>query len=161
MSIISSIRDEVYTRIAVKKAAADFVYSNSFTLERTWKPYELLDKLGTDHPTGKVYIIGGNPIGYGNESRTNLVKAEYSVMVGFQKLINDVNDLAEIDAYTGFMEELEDVCRTEVLPDLFSFTRLEYLRDADGVPFSFVMLRDLFTFEAYFTVYYNRVRAGF
>lgn len=160
MSLITELRDEIYTRIAAKKAATEYVYDNDFTLERTWRPYEQLEKLSNDHPTGKVYVIGGNPIGYTNQSRTQLVLAEYSVMLGFQRFVEDIDDVDEIDGYTDFLEELEDTCRIEVNPEQYSFTRLEYLRDPDGLPLSFLGLRDASTFEAYFTVYYNRPRSG-
>ena len=159
MSIVSELRDEVYTRIAAKQAATEFTYGNSFTLVRTWRPYQLLDKLSTDHPTGKVYVIGGSPIGYNNRSRSNTILGEYSVMVGFQKLVADIDSVSEIDGYVDFVQELEDMCRLEVDPTLFSFSRLEFLRDQDGMPFSFLMLREASLFEAYFTVTYNRVRA--
>lgn len=161
MSVISDIRDEVYTRIAVKQANTEYSYGNTFTLEKTWRPYVLLDQLSRDHPAGKVYVIGGTPIGYANQSRTNMILGEYSVMVGFQRLITDLDDEAEIDGYVSFVQELEDTCRLEVTPELFSFTRLEFLRDPDGLPFSFIQMRDAHTFEAYFTVYYNHVRRGF
>lgn len=159
MSIVSDLRDEVYTRIATKKTNTEFTYSNDFTLERTWRPYQLLEALGSDHPVGKVYVIGGTPIGYGNRSRTNMILGEYSVMIGFQKLVDDITDVTEIDGYVDFVQELEDMCRQEVDPTLFSFSRLEFLRDQDGMPFSFLMLRDSNVFEAYFTVTYQRVRA--
>ena len=158
MSVITDIRDELYTLIATKKANTEFTYGNSFTLERTWRPYQLLEKLSTDHPTGKVYIIGGTPIGYANQSRTNMVLGEYSVMVGFQRYITDIDSLSEVDGYCAFVQELEDACRTEVDADQYAFTRLEFLRDPDGEPFSFILMREAQTFEAYFTVYYNRIR---
>lgn len=158
MSVISEIRDEVYLRIATKKAALGYTYGNTFTLERTWRPYQLLDQISKEHPTGKVYIIGGNPIGYVNQSRTQMVLGEYSVMVGFQRLLSDITSLSEVDGYCDFVQELEDTCRKEVDIAKYSFTRLEYLRDPDGVPFSFILLREAHTFEAYFTAYYNRVR---
>jgi hypothetical protein len=161
MSIISDLRDAVYTVIAAKQAATEYAYGNDFTLERTWRPYQLLDQMSADHPTGKVYVIGGTPIGYANLSRTNMVLGEYSVMVGFQRMVTDLNDSAEVDGYTSFVEELEDTCRLEVDPEQFSFTRLEFLRDPDGLPLSFIMLRDAHTFEAYFTVFYNHARRGF
>jgi hypothetical protein len=159
MSLITDLRDSVYLQILTKQTASEYAYGNSFSLERTWRPWDRLETLSRDHPTGKVYVIGGNPVGYVNQSRTQTVLAEYAVMLGFQRYVTDLDDVDEIDSYTGFLEELEDTCRLEVVPDQFSFTRLEYLRDPDGMPLAFVRLRDAATFEAYFTVYYNRVRA--
>lgn len=164
MSLITDLRDDLYLQIAAKKAALEYSI-NTFTLEKTWIPYEELPDLTRDHPDGKVYLIGGNPIGYGISSRTNLVLGEYSVMIGYQRIptaqFSDSGFTAEIDSYTDFMEELEETCRLDVTPSRYVFTRLEYLRDPDGLPLSYIMLRDTATFEAFFTVVYKRVRAGF
>lgn len=158
MSYVSDLRDEVYTMLATKKSNTEFNYGNDFTLERTWRPYELLDKFAGSNPTGKVYVIGSTPIGYANQSRTNMVLGEYSVIVAFQRLVADLDDRDEIDSYVDFVQELEDACRTEINHPSFSFTRLEFIRDPDGLPLSFIMLRDASMFESYFTVYYNIVR---
>jgi len=56
------LRDEVFTRISLKKTLLGYVF-NDFDLEKTWFPYERLEDLGTDHPNGKVYVIGMAPGG--------------------------------------------------------------------------------------------------
>jgi hypothetical protein len=159
MSFITSLRNQLYTAIDTRKTASGFTYGNDFTLEKTWRPYQELKLMGSDHPTGKVYIIGGNPIGFSNLSRTNTVLGNYSTMVGFQRLISDITSLSEVDAYTDFLQELEEICISGLLENSsFSFDRLEYLRDPDGLPFAFIGMRDEHTFEAYFSVYYNLTR---
>lgn len=157
MSNVADIRDEVYLRILARKTLGEFSI-NDFTLEKTWRPWETLEKLAKSHKSGKVYVIGGSPIGMVNQSRTNMVLAEYVVHIGYQRYILDINAVAEIDGYVDFVQQLEDVCRKMVDPEQFSFTRLEYMRDPEGLPLSFLQMRDASTFEAYFSCYYNLVK---
>lgn len=158
--IANGVRDEVYLRIATKRLAGDFYFSNAFVLEKTWRPWETLENLtkASLFPAGKVYVIGGRPGDIVVESRTNMATREYPVMIGFQHAISNLNDTDEIDAYTAFVEELEETCRVETDNNFLQlqFYRIEPLRDQNGVPFSFIQQRDANLFEAYFTAYFRR-----
>lgn len=162
MGVLTTLRDVVYTRIAVKKAANGFYYANTFALEKTWRPWEQLENLfATDQfPKGKVYVIGGRPGDMMVQSRNpqNLVTRDYPVHVGFQHSITKIEDTAEIDTYANFVEELEETLRLEIdaSQDLFAFNRLEPMRDPNGIPLSFILMRDYNLFEAYFTAFYTR-----
>lgn len=154
MSVLLPIRDEVYTRILLKRTLEQFSI-NTFTLVKAWKPWQLLEDFSTDHPGGKVYIIGMAGDDAPNLSRGNLTVHEPGVMVGYQRPIADPNSVNELDPYVSFMEELRDCCRKDVTLAGYSWVRNESLKDAEGVPYSFVMLREALIFEAYFTAYYR------
>jgi hypothetical protein len=152
-SSIVTLRDEIYTRILLNKTLTNYS-DNSFDIEKTWKPYSELTSIQANP---KVWVVGGVPGDADNKSRTNMVLREHQTMIGIQKGLGSGVITTEIDNLTLLVEEIEETCRTEVSVDLFKFTRLEFLKDENGTPFSFTMLRKAYTFEAYFTVYYNKV----
>jgi hypothetical protein len=158
---LTILRDTVWTRIGIKKVAAQFTYANDFTHVRTWRPWETLESLKANHPHGKCYVITGTPGTKVNESRANSCLAEFNVMVGFQHIVANIDDMAELDQYVHHVEELDQMCRKEIdvssLDPLFSWVRTDYIRDPDGIPYNFVGLRDAHTFEAYFTAFYSTV----
>lgn len=159
-SEVIALRELVYTRIGIKKAALQFTYANDFEVVQTWRPWDTIERINTlIH--GKVYVIGGTPGDKINESRSNMALGEFNVMVGFQHAIVNVDDLAEIDAYVNFVKELDAMCQNEIdvasVSPLFSWTRIAYLRDPDGIPLSFVGLRIENMFEAYFTASYTTI----
>lgn len=158
MSLLTDLRDLVYTTLQVRKAANHFTLNNTFTLEKTWLPFEQLEDLRDDHPNGKLYVVCGARSDMYIRSRSNMGVREYAVNLGFQRYINTVNDIAEIDTYDTFLEEVEGVLQTYVLHDLFAFSRVQYLKDSEGVPLSFIHLRKNHVFEAYFTAFYTYVK---
>jgi len=165
MNIALGIRDEVYLRIATKQTAGNFYFANDFILEKTWRPWETLENLfdPTKYPSGKVYVIGGRPGDMLTQSRDNVCLRDYPVQIGFQHPISKIDDDTEIDTYAAFVEELEETCRIEVDTALLqvSFSRIEPMRDPNGIPMSYIMMRDANVFEAYFTVFYTRVLGNF
>lgn len=157
MSVSSDLRDEVYTRIALKKSLSQFTFNN-FTVQQTHAPYQELVRMTADHPGGKVYVVAGVPGPLVNTSRTNTgLLREYAVMIGYQKANIDFDDLTANDTLLDFIEELEEMCRTEITPTLFSFVRLEPLQDENQVPYDLFTLRNVKMFEAYFTAFFNYV----
>lgn len=169
MGLLKLVRDEVYNKIAAKKAAGiinppdGFTYGNTFTLVKTWRPWTALEDLAdpSKNPLGKVYVIGRNIGDQVNISRDKTVVGEFPVQIGFQRVITDIDDEAEVAGYVDFVEELADLCRLSVDENLTAaWTRHEFLRDPDGNPMSFIMQRGALTFEAYFTSVYTLVLPG-
>lgn len=169
-NILIAVRDAVYNRFVAKQAANCWTYNNSFTIERTWIPFEQLDKFVTNHPTGKVYIIGQAPSDLVNQSRANMGLLTHSIQIGFQKKLEQKTAYTEIDPLVKFVGELMDACRLEVdcddchpeFPDLaISFSRIEFLKSPEGLPLSFTMLRQTPMFEAYFTAFYHIVAPSY
>lgn len=157
---LTNIRDEVYLRISLKKALSQFVESNDFVLEQTWKPWECLEDLSntSKFAFGKVYVLGGRLGDLANRSRSNMAgPREYGVQLGFQIVPTNIQDTTEMDRYISFIMELEKVCQKEVDLPPFSFTRIEYAVTPEGLPLDFIMQRKGLTFEAYFTAYYSKI----
>lgn len=167
------LRDAIYARFVAKQAAGAWTYDNSFTIVKTWRPWTALEDFAEDHPTGKVYIIGMSPFDLIKESRSNVTVLDSCIQIGFQIKVDDVDDVAELDEYAKFAMELVEACRLEIdcdgcptslgFSDLegISFSRIEFLKDPDGVPFSFIMLRKQLFFETYFSVYYKIPLEGY
>ena len=155
---IVTVRDEVFDRIEARKVAATFVI-NDFDTEKTWYPRERLEDLTTDHPSGKVYVIGMAADDGENKSRTNLSLRESPVMVGYQRAGVDPEDTALLDKLLELEEQLREVCRKDIFPDAdnFSWLRIESLKDENGTPYAYMGLREANLFEAYFTTFYNLV----
>ena len=154
------LRDEVYTRLLTKRLALDFVF-NDFVAEETWRPMKTYEQMtAAPYDKGLVYVVGGRLGDRVKESRTNLVKAEYSVKLGFQKYIGEslAADPAPIDDLYLLVEQLEDMCRHDIQLDVngakTSYSRTEFLKDEDGVAFDFLRLAQVATFEAYMEVYF-------
>lgn len=161
MGLLTYIRDEVYLRIGVKQGASSFYFANDFVLEKTWRPWETLENLfdADKYPSGKVYVIGGRPGDLVTTSRANATAPrDYPVHVGFQHKIVNIADQAEVDNYVNFVEELEETLRLEIDNNelQFAFSRIEPIRDPNGVPLSFVLARESNLFEAYFTAFFVR-----
>ena len=152
------IRDEVFTRILLKKTLSGFVF-NDFDIEKTWFPYRRLEDFIKDHPSGIVYIIGLAADDTENLSRGNMARREVPVQIGYQRANVDPQDTALIDTLIELEEQLRDVCRIEVDPEFFSWMRTESLKDENGVPYSFLALREANTFESFFMATYNLVLA--
>lgn len=160
MSLSTDLRDLVYTTLLVRRSLDHFSLNNTFTLEKTWLPFELLENLRTEHEFGKLYVISGPRSDLYIRSRSNAGVREYAVQLGFQKFIASVGDTSEVDDYDNFLEEVEGVLQTYVNHELFAFSRVEYLRDSEGLPISFIQLRNNHVFEAYFTAFYAYVKAA-
>lgn len=157
MSILIDIRDEIHTRIALKRTLEEFTF-NDFTLVKTWYPFQKLELMG-DHPGGKVYIIGLAGDDAPNQSRSNVALREVPVQIGYQKPISNLQDTDSIDDLILFVEQLRDVCRKDVDLDGYSWSRNESLKDENGIPYSFVGMREASLFESYFTAFYQTVLA--
>lgn len=153
---IAEIRQEVYTRLLLKKTNLDFV-NNNFEIQQAIIPWEEVELIAKDYPSGLVSVMGMAPEDAENRSRTNLSLHELGVQVDFRVTGVNPADINTIDEYLELVRQLDDACRQEVDPDSYSWTRREYLKDENGVPFSFMSLRTAGVFEAIFTVWYNHV----
>lgn len=159
MSQLTDIRDTVALTIAVKQGLDAFYYANDFVLKKTWRPWVQLEDLfdPTKFPHGQVYVIGGRSSDFQRLSRSGMTQRDYPIQIGFQHAIQDIDNTAEIDAYVGFVEELEETCRLEVdiVWSNIAFTRLEVMRDPNGIPLAFVQIREVNVFEAYFSAIFT------
>lgn len=157
MGRLTDLRDQAYTRLRLNQINNAFVL-NDFDTHLTYIPYAHLSAMAEDHPNGKVYVVSSGHGDTVTKTRTNLgVIQEIPVQIGFQKTDVDYDDIASLDVLTELVEELQDMCRKEVLLEGYSFNRIDVMKDEEDVPFSYVMLREARTFEAYFTAIYQLV----
>lgn len=160
--VVIAIRNAVHAAILAKQLATGFINNNTFDLQKTWRPVTSLETLKQDLTSGRVYVLASAIGDLQNLSRSNMVQGMHPVTVGFQKPLASNDAVTEIDTNVKFVGELADVCRLEVDSNLAdSFSSLEFLRDAENTPYSFIMLRQADVFEAYFTVYYSLPLGGY
>lgn len=150
-----SMRDAVHARLLLDQLATLFVF-NDFDVEKTFVPYEKVAAMAADHPSGKIYVISSQFGDYINASRANrAIVQELPVQLGYQRADVDYDDETTVEQLVELVEQLQDMCRLRVDLDGYSFARMEMLKDENDVPFSFIMMREARTFEAYFTAVYN------
>lgn len=154
-SILYNLREEVSTRVSLKKTASGFVF-NDFDVETGWFDYDLLDKLEEDHPQGLVFIAGMVADVDSNKSRSNLSMREVPVMVGYKRMLTDPFNNSALDVLEEFMDELTEICRLEVNLEGYSWTRTEWLKDESGLPLGFQAFQQNL-FAGWFTAYFNFV----
>lgn len=152
-SPLPDLRDEAYLRINLKKLAAGFSI-NTFTLIRTWRPRKEYSELAAA-TSGIVYVISGEVGDKVSLSRKNAIKGEYSVQIGYQRILTDLEDMAGIDALVDFVHDLESCVRHDISTGLYGYSRTEFEKDESGMPFNFLNFDQISTFEAYFRLFFN------
>jgi len=155
----TEIRDEAYARFLLKQTNGDFIV-NDFELGVTWFPHDTLERLSSEAPHGKLLLMAGSLGDVNNKSRTNLTLREYAVKVGYQRVIPDIDDVADLDKVMQLVEEIDEVFRKDVDLEGFSWVRTEFLKDENELPYGFVRMRNSLVFETYFTAYYNYTLVG-
>jgi hypothetical protein len=157
-SHLTDLRDETYARLLLKKNANEFSFNN-FGVKKTWKPSTDPKEMNTTYSAGGlVTVVAGL---FGDRvaiDRDNLVVGEYSVKIGYQKyIVTDVAsvDTAPIDGLIDFIEELDTMCRHEIILDNVAYIRTEFEKDESGLPFHFVRISETSTFEAYFDAFFQ------
>lgn len=163
------LRDTVYARILLKRNSLDFTF-NDFNLKKSWVPYTSIEEMNNGlYADGVVHVIGGL---YGDRvratrgtntavGRDTTVAAEYSVKVGYQKYLSGNVGVTTsiVDDLFLLVEELDVMCRKEIEIVVngvtSSYSRTEFLKDENGVPFHFVRLAQQSTFEAYLEAFYT------
>lgn len=155
-SSLAAVRDEVYTRILLKKSVSGYV-NNLFSLVKTWQPLDTLENLEQNHEHGKLYVVCHTP---GDISRVDskgpskAVTRDFAVYLGFQKVIADVSSISELDENAELIEQFENTCRKEFNLDGYQFVMIDYMKDDRGQPNSFIVQRKALVFETYFKVHY-------
>lgn len=155
---IVDLRDIVYLRIALDKANSVFSF-NDFTLAKSYYPHLDLEKLATDHPAGRLYVMA-SAADSESISRSNAALKTCRVILGYQKKVNP-DDPDTIDPLVHFLEELELLLRerVEAQNGAYSWKRTEYFKDKDNaeLPYHFCHLREISTFETFLYGFYSFV----
>jgi hypothetical protein len=161
-SPLIQLRDATYLQILLKQLSGPAFPAN-FAVRKTWIPSTSPEQMSEQYPDGLVTVVGGVMGDRVNLDRENLVLAEFSVKLAFQKYINEdvtSSDTAAIDLLIDVVEHLEGMCRNEInYVDEYgrkaAWTRTEFAKDENDIPFSFVNIAEKSTFEAYFDAYYH------
>lgn len=149
-----NLRNQLAARLIIDKAASEFTLNNTFTIQKSWLPFQELTLLNKDHPTGLLYLVA-MPYDEENLSRSNRVKNIVSVLLGYQQGKIKYDDLASLDAIAEHVSEIKDRIRTYDIGS-YSFSRIEAMRDAEsGLPFGMDNLKQSGFFETYFVVHFN------
>ena len=157
MSNLTDIRDAVYTQLLLDRTNTVFT-NNLFLAEKTYLPQASLASLAVDAPDGKVYVVTAAHGDVSTISRSDRpVKQELAVQFAFQKTNIDYSDTSAMDLLVELVEEFYTMCRKRVDLEGYSWSRIEVMKNEKDVPFSYTMLREARTFEAYFTSVYNLV----
>lgn len=159
--VLQSITQYQTTPYVMPNGTNGFVYNN-FVAARSWIPLAKIE--AKDAQEGKVWII---PSAGDDKERVTrrdpsgaikpLISRDLHVQVAYQQTNVDPDDIAEVDKLVLLTEQLRDVVKNfdYVQPATPSFTpfwcRNEVLKDENGVPFHYIMLREAVTFEFYFT----------
>lgn len=87
-----------------------------------------------------------------------LVMREFGIQVAYQQANVLPTDVDTLDALCLLVEQFRDAVKNydySISPDFVPFwTRNETLRDENGVPYHYYMLREGNIFESYFTAYF-------
>ena len=161
MGILTTIRDRVFNTLKDKQDAEDFDFNN-FLLIKTYFPYSKLEELNAT-PNGKVYVIGLAFDTINPKTRTTAgSRNEVPIMVAFQKVVKDPQDVEEIDGLVNFVEGLWEACRKDVVTEddetsPYQWLRNEALKDENDTPFAYISMREGNIFEAYFSAFYLNI----
>lgn len=153
------LRNLIYTEILAQKAATNYVVNN-FAVEKVWYPYQRLEELLGEYPNGVLYLIAQASDDTPNQGREgcHVLTKEIAVMFGFMKALDGFQTTAQIaavDTLVQLVEEIQYTCFKDVTGDHFSFIRNEYLKDDNGLPYSYTGMRETSTFESYFMTYFR------
>lgn len=161
-SPLIELRNAVYLQILLQQAGGPFFPVTGFGVRQTWIPSTSPEEMNASYPNGLVTVVGGVMGDRVNLDRQNLVLAEFSVKVAFQKYISiDTRGTStnDIDVLVDLVEHLESLCRNLAYIDPWdrraAWTRTEFAKDENDIPFNFVNISEKSTFEAYFDAYYH------
>lgn len=155
-------RDTVFNVLQALQQSSSFVY-NSFTLKKDYIPFQKIEATATQ--AGFLYVIGGAVDDSDRKTRPGVpggtfITRQVAVQVAFQRSNVLPDDIPTLDAMVLLREQLLDAVKDGdySCPQNPAFAMLwqrsETLRDENGVPFHYYMLREANVFETYFTAYF-------
>ena len=146
-----TIRNAVYTAINSAKGNEEYVI-NTFNLTKTYFPQQTLEELQST-----IYVrVVAMALDEDRQTRGYTKEYELPVHLGVQRAV-DPSATTTLDSYVQLVEELADTCADDELVSGSSYVwiRTEALKDSNGLPYQFGVLREHHTFEAYFTAFYK------
>lgn len=150
------LRNQVLAAITAYQTSPGFSY-NGFVAAASYIPAQKIE--AADSQAGKVWVIGSI---LGDEERKTrmqppLTQRELHVQVGYQQTNVTPDNITLLDQLCGVAEQLRDAVKNYAYTAIDAagcaplWTRHECLRDPNGLPLHYYMLREAVTFESYFT----------
>lgn len=159
------LREQVLKAIKADQQSGKYAY-NGFSAASTHIP---LAKL-TDDATqaGLVWIIGTLVDDSDRKNRGNgqppMVRRDVVIQVGYQQSNVMADDIPTLDVLCAVVEQLRDTLKNFDYTNTFGaqetggtpvWIRNDCLRDQDGTPYHYYMLREGNVFESYFNAYFT------
>jgi hypothetical protein len=127
---------------------------NSFEVEESYLPFEELVKLNKDNPGGKLYICQ-SPTDETIMSRAAAARTECGILFAFQVGKVRESDTVRIDNLVTLINELKYTARKFEQESAYSWNRTEAMKDEQGTPLAYIMLKQAKIFQSYFMSYYT------
>lgn len=150
---------------AIEAARPTMVY-NQFDIEETYIPLMKIES--PEARKGKVWIIGAGIDDKDRRTRYDpsgavkpLVTREIMIHVSYQQTNILVDDMDTLNTLCLVLEQIRDAVKNydyldPATPSFnLAWIRNESLKDENGFPVHFYMLREGNIFESYFTAYFN------
>ena len=154
------IRKHLAAKIESERILGDVYAFNDFTVEETWLPREDYKALTAEHSGGKIYLTCKAISEGDNKSRgTPVTTREIEIMLAYQRGGVDGGNLALVDEYLFFVDQLYSTCQHLESPTApgavpFQWRRNEALVDENEIAFDFVSLQTNNLLEVYFSAVY-------
>jgi hypothetical protein len=143
------VRDEVYSRIALKKGVSGFS-ENNFELVRAHQPRIDVKDIGTQYPNGVCFVVALGAEENRNRSRGTLHLTTVPVWIQFTKLLRSESAIAEGDLYIDLLTEIKDCVRNDFALAGYQWVTHVVPKDDSETPYSYVSLRRAGLFEGVF-----------
>lgn len=164
MELTVQIAEQIITSVSSQKTTAwnsRYKWSgetgyrwNKFQTQRIWVASYRLEE---HPPEGILFITPLSPDDEVVESRKNMFIQSSSVLVGFHKKVENF-DNSTIDPLVETMEQIRTTVRTSHLEDdLISWSGNVSLKDEEGMPMEYALLRERFLFESHFYAQFRKV----
>ena len=157
-------RNMIVDAITAYQQSPGFPY-NGFSVAASCIPFQRIEDPNTQ--LGKVWVIGSHVDEKDRKTRHDpsgntppLVMREICCQVAYQQSNISPDDLPTVDSLLWTQELIRDVVKNYnyIRPATPSFNPLwvrnETLKDDNGQPFHYMMLREANTFETYFSAYF-------
>jgi hypothetical protein len=149
---IKNVRTLINTAITARKAASGFVY-NGFSIENSHVP--TAKQAEASSKAGIVFLVGliSNDLGQLSRKRPPPSLREIYLNVGFIRSDVDPQDIDLVDDMIELGEQLRDTCRA-IDNEIYAWKKNVAMSFDEGTPYNYVGLREIRSFEAYFTAHY-------
>jgi hypothetical protein len=157
-SRIQSLRSYLACLVKTKRDLKQYAY-NDFVIKETYYPRS---ELATELEPGFWWFMGLSS----DEAlltRGRTATEDLPIHFGFQRYV-DVDSLATMDLMTLLVEQVKHTIRLdrsiELDGQVYAWQRNESIKDPNGLPVSYMGLRNGKIYETYFTAYFRTVLVG-